>query len=61
MAVKVVKDNEKYTKQVRIEIKILNYIKAKDPLSSKNCIEIRDYFIFRSRMVLRISYLVHDF
>ncbi len=38
MAVKVVKDNEKYTKQARIEIKILNYIKVKDPLSSKNCV-----------------------
>ncbi len=38
MALKMVKFNEKYLTQSRIEIKILRLIKDKDPTSSKNCI-----------------------
>lgn len=47
----MVKNNEKYLTQAKIEIRILNLIKAKDPLSSKNCIELREYFPFRQRIV----------
>lgn len=50
-ALKIVKSNEKYTKQARTEIKILNFLKVKDPQGSKNCIHLRDFFMFRSRMV----------
>ena len=38
MALKMVKFNEKYLTQSRIEIKILKLIKEKDPNSTKNCI-----------------------
>ena len=48
----MVKFNEKYLNQAKIEIKILSLIKSKDPLSSKNCIELKDYFPFRNRIVL---------
>lgn len=51
VAVKVVKNNEKYLSQAKVEIKILNLIKSRDPISSKNCIELRDYFPFRKRIV----------
>ena len=51
VALKMVKNNDKYLSQAKIEIKILNLIKTKDPLSSKNCIEMRDYFPFRHRIV----------
>jgi serine/threonine protein kinase len=51
VALKMVKNNDKYLTQAKIEIRILNLIKAKDPLSSKNCIELREYFPFRQRIV----------
>ena len=51
MALKIVKNNEKYTKQARTEIKILNFLKSKDPHGTKNCVHIRDFFMFRDRMV----------
>lgn len=38
MALKMVKYNEKYLTQARIEVKILKLIKEKDPNSTKNCI-----------------------
>ena len=41
VALKMVKKNEKYTKQAKIEIKLLNFIKAKDPTASKNCVHIK--------------------
>ena len=51
MALKMVKFNDKYLTQARIEIKILKLIREKDPNSSKNCIELKDYFSFRGRVV----------
>ena len=37
IALKMVKFNEKYLAQARIEIKILKLVREKDPTSSKNC------------------------
>lgn len=37
-ALKIVKNNDKYSTQAKIEIKILTFIKNKDPFSTKNCI-----------------------
>lgn len=51
IALKIVKNNEKYANQAKTEIKILNYIKVKDPTGTKNCVHIRDFFMFRNRMV----------
>ena len=51
LALKMVKFNEKYLTQARIEIKILKSVRDKDPNSSKNCIDLKDYFVFRGRVV----------
>lgn len=51
VAVKIVKNNQKYMKQAKTEVKLLNFIKLKDPSSTKNCIHILDFFQFRGRMV----------
>lgn len=56
MALKMVKYNEKYLTQARIEVKILKLIKEKDPNSTKNCIELKDYFSFRGRVVVLIIF-----
>lgn len=52
VALKIVKNNEKYTSQAKSEVKILNYVKSKDPAGTKNCVQIRDCFMFRGRMVI---------
>ena len=48
----MVKNNEKYFIQAQIEIKILSLIKSKDPISANNCIDLKNYFSFRKRIVL---------
>jgi dual specificity tyrosine-phosphorylation-regulated kinase 2/3/4 len=51
VAVKMVKNNDKYLTQAQIEIKILSLIKSKDPVSANNCIDLKNYFPFRKRIV----------
>lgn len=61
MALKIVKHNEKYAEQAKSEISILNLIKREDPTASKNCIEIKDCFVWRDRVVCLFAYnVVHD-
>ena len=38
MALKIVKFNEKYITQARVEIKLLKLVREKDPNSTKNCV-----------------------
>lgn len=51
LAVKMIKNKKKFTKQAQIEINILNTIKKLDPNGYSGIVEIQDSFIFRKHQV----------
>ena len=55
MALKIVKHNEKYADQAKSEISILSLIKKEDPAAAKNCVELKECFIWRDRVVRLLS------
>ena len=44
VAVKMVKDNQKYKEQSKNELKILKSIRLKDPENLKNCVHLKETF-----------------
>ena len=52
VALKMIKNKTKFTKQAFIEIQILTYIKEHDPESSSNIIKIKDFVIFRKHVCM---------
>ena len=52
MALKIIKNKEKFNQQAKIEIEILEYIKKSDSQKSSNIIEIIEKFIFRGHVVI---------
>lgn len=51
VALKIIKNKQKYNTQAIVEIKILNFIQQKDTRHMANVVEIKDSFIFRSHSV----------
>ena len=61
VALKIVKHNDKYAEQAKSEISILSLIKKEDPTASKNCIELKECFVWRDRVVILFINSVYDF
>lgn len=51
VAVKLVRNRQKYTKQAQIEIEILNYVRNSDPNATKNLVLAKDSFRWREHTV----------
>jgi dual specificity tyrosine-phosphorylation-regulated kinase 2/3/4 len=49
--VKIIRSEEKFTNQSKIEIKILEYIQSHDKIGNSNVVKILDHFMFRTHVV----------
>ena len=52
VALKVIKNDQKFTTQARVEVKILRAINDQDLQKKSNIIEIKDSFMYKNHMVL---------
>ena len=52
VALKMIKNRKKHTRQAQIEINILNTIKSADPEGFAGIVRIKDSFIFRQHQVI---------
>ena len=52
MALKMIKNRSKFTKQAFVEIQILTYVKEHDPESNSNIIKLKDFVIFRKHVCM---------
>jgi dual specificity tyrosine-phosphorylation-regulated kinase 2/3/4 len=55
--IKIIRSEEKFTNQAKIEIRILEYILNHDKSGSSNVVKIQEHFMFRNHVV-RIIYKV---
>lgn len=51
MALKIIKNKERFNQQAKVEVEVLEFIKLHDVQKTSNIIEIQDKFIFRNHMV----------
>ena len=56
-AIKIIKSIKKYTEASKLEIKVLEKLKAKDPRNLKQCIHLRDYFVYKNHVCMVFSLL----
>ena len=52
LAIKIIKNRQRYADQARMEIEILNYLKNLDPLKVHSTVQIHESFIFRGHTVI---------
>ena len=58
VALKVIKNDQKFTTQARVEVKILRAINDQDLQKKSNIIEIKDSFMYKNHMVLVMLFSV---
>lgn len=51
VCVKIIRSEEKFTNQAKIEIRILEYIQSHDSHGQSNVVKILDHFMFRAHVV----------
>lgn len=51
VALKIIKNDQKFTTQARVEVKILRAITDQDTHKKSNIIEIKDSFLYKNHMV----------
>ena len=52
MAVKIIKNKPQLTKQGKVEVRLLNYIKNKDEKNVSNIVVIKEHFMFRNHLCI---------
>lgn len=63
-ALKVVRNNKKFSYQTGMELKILLHLNSRDPTDQHNIVRVWDYFLFRQHMVIVFELLhlnLYDF
>eukprot|EP01017_Pseudomicrothorax_dubius_P016776 TRINITY_DN1898_c0_g1_i1.p1 TRINITY_DN1898_c0_g1~~TRINITY_DN1898_c0_g1_i1.p1 ORF type:complete len:404 (-),score=59.67 TRINITY_DN1898_c0_g1_i1:58-1269(-) len=64
LAIKIIRNKEKFHRQAKIELNILKYVKDNDPDDASNMIMMRESFIFRGHMCITFELLstnLYDF
>lgn len=52
VAVKIIRNQEKFQYQANVEVKILQHLTNMDPDDSTNIIKLKDFFVFRSHICI---------
>jgi dual specificity tyrosine-phosphorylation-regulated kinase 2/3/4 len=52
VALKIIRNQEKFQYQASVEIKILLHLAEHDPEDTSNIIKIKEYFVFRSHICI---------
>ena len=64
LALKIIKNKSKFHKQAAVEVKILHILRESDSKNSRNIIQMKNYFLFRSHICITfelISISLYDF
>jgi len=58
IALKIIRSKKRFYHQATVEVKVLKYIKERDPEGLSNVVMMLDYFIFRKHIVsLHLYYI----
>ena len=57
VAIKIIRNQKRFHRQGKVEIKVLDKLRANDPLSQFNCIKMLEYFMFRNHICISFELL----
>jgi serine/threonine protein kinase len=52
VAIKIIRNQKRFHRQAKVEVKVLQHIKTGDPDSQSHCIHMLDFFIFRKHICI---------
>jgi serine/threonine protein kinase len=57
VAVKVIRNQKRFHRQGKVEVKVLNQLKNNDNLDQFNCVKMHEYFVFRKHICITFELL----